>query len=187
MYQSWLRDALVLAPYTFNGRDSITYDGRLSRVTANHNQQRAYIQGVSLELNAYPAPNWRLQAIYNKTKGRVLEDDGGKTPLDHIPPSYGKMSLQWRQEKWRAETFSLYNGLKRIADYRLNSEDNESGATPEGMPAWYTLNVRASYQITSSLTLQASVENILDANYRTFASGVSAAGRSFIVAFRGSF
>ena len=187
VYHSWLRDALVLAPYAFNGRDSIDYNGQLSRVTANQNQQRAYVQGVSLELNAYPAPNWRLQAIYNYTKGRVLEDDGSKSPLDHIPPSYGKVSMQWQRKQWRAEAFSLYNGWKRIADYRLNAEDNESGATPEGMPAWYTLNVRASYQITTSLTIQASVENITDVNYRTFASGVSAAGRSFIVALRGSF
>lgn len=187
VYRSWLRDALVLAPYTVNGRDSIDYNGQLSRVIANQNQQRAYIQGVSLELNAYPTANWRLQAIYNKTKGRVLEDDGSKTPLDHIPPSYGKISVQWQQKRWRAEAFSLYNGWKRVADYRLNAEDNESGATPDGMPAWYTLNVRASYQITASLTIQGSVENILDANYRTFASGVSAAGRSFIVALRGNF
>ncbi|GHB84340.1 TonB-dependent receptor plug domain-containing protein [Persicitalea jodogahamensis] len=187
IYHSWLRDALVLTPYTFNGRDSIDYNGQLSRVTANQNQQRAYVQGVSVELNAYPAANWRLQAIYNKTKGRVLEDNGSKSPLDHIPPSYGKVSVQWQRKQWRAEAFSLYNGWKRIADYRLNAEDNESGATPEGMPAWYTLNVRASYQITSSLTIQASVENITDANYRTFASGVSAAGRSFIVALRGNF
>lgn len=117
----------------------------------------------------------------------MLEDAGSKTPLDHIPPSYGKVSIQWQQKKWRTEAFSLYNGWKRLADYRLNAEDNESGATPDGMPAWYTLNVRVSYQLTSSLTLQAAAENILDANYRTFASGVSAAGRSFIVTLRGSF
>lgn len=187
LFHSLLRDALVVAPFAFNGRDSIIYDGQLSRVTANQNQQRAYIQGVSLEVNAYPAPNWRLQAIYNKTKGRILAEDGSRTPLDHIPPTYGKFSVQWQQNKWRAEAFSLYNGWKRIADYRLNTEDNESGATPDGMPAWYTLNLRASYQITSALTIQASVENIADVNYRTFASGVSAAGSSFIVALRGSF
>ncbi|WP_373511732.1 TonB-dependent receptor domain-containing protein, partial [Persicitalea sp.] len=187
VFHSWLRDALVLAPYTFNGRDSITYNGQLSRVTANQNQQRAYVQGVSLELNAYPASNWRLQAIYNKTKGRVLEVDDSRTPLDHIPPAYGKFSVQWQRGPWRVESFSLYNGWKRIADYRLNTEDNESGATPDGMPAWYTLNLRASYRLASHFTIQASAENITDVNYRTFASGVSAAGRGFIVALRGNF
>ncbi len=187
VYRSWLRDALALAPFTLDGRDSVTYDGRLSRVTANQNQQRAYIQGVSLELNAYPAANWRFQAIYNLTKGRILEADGSETPLDHIPPSYGKVSAQWQHKKWRTEVFSLYNGWKHIDDYRLNAEDNESGATPDGMPAWYTLNVRASYRLAAYFTVQASVENLTDANYRTFASGVSAAGRSFIVALRGSF
>ena len=186
-YRSWLRDALVLSPYTFNGQDSIVYNGQLSRVTANQNQQQAYIQGVSLEVNAYPAKNWRLQTTYNITKGRVLEDNGARTPLDHIPPSYGKASVQWQQKKWRVEAFSLFNGWKRIADYRLDAEDNESGATPDGTPAWHTLNLRASYSPLPYLTIQLAAENLTDQNYRPFASGVSAAGRNFIVALRGSF
>lgn len=187
VYNSWLRDALVLAPFSLNGQTTIDYDGQPSQVTANQNQQRAYIRGLSLEANAYLAGGWRLQAIYNKTKGRVVDDKEQETPLDHIPPTYGKLSAQWQHKRLRAELFSLYNGWKRIADYRLNSEDNESGATPDGMPAWYTLNVRASYAITPNLTIQAAFENMLDVNYRTFASGVSAPGRNLIMALRGNF
>ncbi len=187
LYNSWLRDALVLAPFSLDGRSTIDYNGQASRVTANQNQQRAYIRGASLEANAYLSTRWRLQAIYNKTRGRIVNDAGEETPLDHIPPSYGKLSIQWQRKKLHTELFSFYNGWKRIADYRLNAEDNESGATPDGMPAWYTLNVRASYDLTRSLTIQAAFENMLDVNYRTFASGVSAPGRNLIVALRGNF
>jgi len=67
------------------------------------------------------------------------------------------------------------------------AEDNESGATPEGMPAWYTLNLRTSYALNKYLMVQVAAENLLDTNYRTFASGVSAPSRNFIIAIRGSF
>ena len=187
VFRTLLRDAVILAPYEFNGQSTIEYDGQPSRVTANQNRQKAHVQGVSLEANIYWASSWRLQGTYTYTRGRIEEDNGDLTPLDHIPPAYGKVSLQWQQGKWRAEAFSLYNGWKRIEEYRLNAEDNESNATPEGTPAWYTINVRASYTIVPYLTLQGAVENILDTNYRPFASGVSAPGRNFIIALRGQF
>jgi hemoglobin/transferrin/lactoferrin receptor protein len=187
VYRSQLRDAIVLSPYSFNGQNTLVYDGQLSQVTANQNRQKAYVQGVSLEANVYWASQWRLQGTYSATKGRVIEDTGEETPLDHIPPAYGKVSLQWQPKKWQVEVFSLYNGWKRMADYRLNAEDNEAFATPEGTPAWYTLNVRTAYGITPYLSIQAAVENIRDTNYRGFASGVSAPGRNFILALRGQF
>jgi hemoglobin/transferrin/lactoferrin receptor protein len=186
-YRTLLRDAITLAPYNFNGQGTLVYEGQPSQVTANQNRQKAYVQGISLEANVYWSSQWRLQGTYTVTKGRVEEDNGDETPLDHIPPTYGKISLQWQRQKWQVEAFSLYNGWKRIEDYRLNAEDNEATATPEGTPAWYTLNVRTSYTITPYLRIQAAVENILDTNYRGFASGVSAPGRNFIIALRGQF
>jgi hemoglobin/transferrin/lactoferrin receptor protein len=68
-----------------------------------------------------------------------------------------------------------------------DGEDNEQYATPQGMPAWYTLNLRGSVQFHRRWQLQAGLENILDRNYRHFASGFSAPGRNFMVALRTQF
>jgi hemoglobin/transferrin/lactoferrin receptor protein len=65
----------------------------------------------------------------------------------------------------------------------MNAEDNENYATPDGMPAWLTLNARIRYRLSSIATIQLGVENILDTQYRTFASGINGAGRNFHVAF----
>jgi hemoglobin/transferrin/lactoferrin receptor protein len=85
----------------------------------------------------------------------------------------------------------LYNGWKQLKDYYLKGEDNEQYATPKGMPAWYTLNVRFSYTYPIkqqySMQVQAGCENILDRNYRTFASGISAPGRNIYLSARFSF
>ncbi len=52
----------------------------------------------------------------------------------------------------------------------------------------YTLfNLYTSWQFSEKFSLDLAVENITDIHYRPFASGVSGAGRSFIVALRGKF
>ena len=52
----------------------------------------------------------------------------------------------------------------------------------------YTLfNLYTSWQFSEKFSLDLAVENITDIHYRPFASGVSGAGRNFIVALRGRF
>ncbi len=85
------------------------------------------------------------------------------------------------------EVYALYNGWKQLSQYNLQGEDNEIYATAEGMPAWFTLNVRAAYAATKNVSIQAGLENIMDSNYRTFASGISAPGRNFTISIRAQF
>jgi hemoglobin/transferrin/lactoferrin receptor protein len=66
-------------------------------------------------------------------------------------------------------------------------EDNFAYATVDGMPSWFTLNARVSYSITKAISFQVACENILDQNYRQYASNISAPGRNFILTLRGSF
>jgi hemoglobin/transferrin/lactoferrin receptor protein len=81
----------------------------------------------------------------------------------------------------------LYSGSKRLEDYNFVGEDNFAYATADGMPSWYTLNLRANYNINNQLSIQVAYENILDRNYRMFASNISAPGRNFILTLRGNF
>ncbi|TDB67576.1 TonB-dependent receptor [Arundinibacter roseus] len=186
VFHSWLQNALVTSPFQLNGKDSLLYNGQMSRIIANQNELRAAVRGMSLELNLYPAKGWRVMATYNVTKGTIQQSDKNRSPLDHIPPQYGKGSVEWTYKKWRMEALSMFNGWKRIEEYRLNAEDNESGATPDGMPSWWTLNLRAACRLSPTLTIQFAAENLLDTNYRMFASGVSAPGRNVLIALRAS-
>jgi hemoglobin/transferrin/lactoferrin receptor protein len=81
----------------------------------------------------------------------------------------------------------MYNGWKRLGDYSPSGEDNLNYATPQGMPAWYTLNLRTGYRFNESLGIQVALENIMDQNYRVFASGVSAPGRNLVLTLKGTF
>lgn len=181
-----LRDAIVTDNFTFNGEDSIMYDGELSAVLANQNKQKAFLYGVNANLFADLTNAISFSSTITYTQGEIINDEGNE-PLDHIPPLLGKTSVICHYKGIRAELFANYNGWKHIEDYNGGGEDNEQYATPEGMPAWWTLNLRLQYQLNRHLLLQAACENMLDANYRVFASGISAPGRNFILALRASF
>lgn len=181
-------NALTVGPNTVNGQDSIDYDGVMSKVTSLTNAKEAYIHGAQGQVVMAFDEHFTLRSGLTYTYGRI-KTDTTDYPLDHIAPVYGRTGLEWRANRVRAEFYALYNGWKRLRDYNLapGSEDNIQYATANGTPAWYTLNVRASYAFSRHVSLQMGLENIQDANYRTFASGVSAPGRNFQVSLRASF
>ena len=201
LYHTWFRNAIVVAPFRFQGKDSILYNGVMSAVLANQNRNQAWLYGASLQVNSNISPSLQLNGTVNYTYGRYKtpqdvqsnvyrrQQDGSyarvlayvdEKPLDHIPPIYGKISVKYRRGKFQSEFYSLFNGWKRIRDYNADGEDNAQYATHEGMPTWYTLNLKGSYGISSQLVLRAGLENILDRNYRQFGSGFSAAGRNLV-------
>lgn len=176
----------VVDVFTFNGKDSLMYDGTMSRVYANVNKEKGYISGFSTEVLAALGKHftWTTGATY--TYGRI-ETETGDLPLDHIPPFMARTSLKYNANKFNGDFFIIYNGWKHLKDYYPNGEDNEQYATPDGMPAWMTANLRLSYQLHKFVSVQAGVDNILDTQYRTFASGINAPGRNFIISLRGTF
>jgi len=183
VYYTHFIDAVVTDKFKLNGQDSILYDGSMSQVLANQNAGEAYIYGLSSNIRSQCTDNLSLNFSLNYTYGRI-KTDSSDYPLDHISPFMMRLQLSYVYEKFNADFFVNYNGWKKLKDYYLNGEDNEQYATPDGMPAWFTLNFRASYKLHKYVTLQAGVDNIFDTQYRTFASGINAPGRNLIAALR---
>lgn len=185
-YYTLLQNALTVQNSKYNGLDSINYDGTLSQVMTTTNAGRAYVYGFEGFAIGKLGEYFSLLATLNYTYGRI-NTDTIPYPLDHIPPVFGKVSLTYQYSKFKAEFFTMYSGWKRLKDYNLIGEDNYSYALPQGMPGWFTLNVRAGYNFNKNLAVQFACENILDQNYRNFASNISAPGRNFILTLRGNF
>ena len=184
IFGTYYIDAIITAPYKYNGSDTIMYDGYPALVAANQNAEKgSYILGTNLYISADLTNYLSFTSTLNLTYGRIATD-GTDQPLDHIPPVFGKTGFQLKLEKFRGEFWASYNGWKHFWDYSMTGEDNYPDATPEGMPSWYTLNISAQYQITRNLQLIAALENILDKNYRVFASGINAPGRNLVLTLR---
>jgi hemoglobin/transferrin/lactoferrin receptor protein len=183
IYYTRFFDAIITDKFNYNGQDSILYDGALSRVFANQNKREAYIYGFSSNLNSQLNEHLQFTISLNYTYGRI-KTDSSDAPLDHIPPFMARTSLSYTHKNFSSQFFINFNGWKRLKDYYLNGEDNEQYATPEGMPAWFTANIRVSYKLFKLVSLQAGVDNIFDTQYRTFASGINAPGRNIFAALR---
>ncbi len=178
-------NAITTQPGTLNGQSQVVYNGQPSRIVTQTNAQRARLYGVNAQLAVNLTSSLTLFGTATYTRGRIRTDTTGY-PLDHIPPLYGKGGLRLTVKQFRAEANVLFNGWKRLHEYNPVGEDNLVYATPQGMPAWQTINLRASYQANRYLQIQASLENILDRNYRVFASGISAPGRNLVLTLRGT-
>jgi hemoglobin/transferrin/lactoferrin receptor protein len=191
LFYTWFRNALVVDKFKLNNESSILYQGIMSDVYATQNKAKAIVYGFNVNGSANFSPNTTLAATYTYTKGNYADRklDGLNTalPIDHIPPTYGRVGLKHDIKKFTAELFTLFNGWKHIEDYNLNGEDNEIYATKDGMPAWQIWNINTNYQLTKKLNFSFQIENIADLNYRYFASGISALGRNYIVQARYSF
>lgn len=176
-------NAIVTDAFTFRGQDSALYNGAQTKVYASQNKAKAYLTGAGSTATFKLCNKLILSTQIHYTYGRFFTDSG-KVPLDHIPPLIGRIAMKYATKRWVGEVYSLYNGAKKLADYNPRGEDNLIYATPNGMPTWYTLNIRYDVSITNRINLQAGIENLLDRNYRYFASGISAPGRNFFIALR---
>lgn len=180
-YYTWLRDAHVIAPIQYNGLDSIMIDGEMYQTLAPTNAGKAYIYGFQGSLLAQVTRSFSIVNTLTYTYGWVENEN---IPLDHIPPFYGMTSFRLELKKFKGDFYVMYNGWKRLSNYSNSGEDNEQYATVYGIPSWYTLNLKLSYQIERHINIELGMENILDEHYRKFASGISSPGRNLIVALR---
>ncbi|MCX6266992.1 MAG: TonB-dependent receptor [Bacteroidetes bacterium] len=180
-FYNWLKNAQVIHPLAYNGKDSISIDGVMYQTLAPVNTGNAFICGLQGSILAQVTHSFSILSNLTYTYGY---DVTSSLPLDHIPPVFGMTSFRLEVKKFKGDFYVMYNGWKRISQFSNSGEDNEQYATPYGMPSWYTLNLKLSYQIVKYLNVELGMENILDENYRKFASGISSPGRNVIVALR---
>lgn len=179
-YWGSFRKAITSQPATYEGRDSIVYNGELSAVLQQSNAARAAIRGVhaSVTANFFGWLQW--SSTINYTHGRI-HTDTTDYPLDHIPPLFGKTELSAEAGSVRFRVEVHYHGAKRVEDTNLFGEDNFQYATPDGTPGWWTLLLGAGVQLSKALEINLACENLFDRHYRTFASGISAPGRNLMI------
>ncbi|MBD3636532.1 MAG: TonB-dependent receptor [Crocinitomicaceae bacterium] len=184
VYSTYLFNAMVQRDFELNGQDSIMYEGEMTKIQAIQNTDNAIVYGASASLRVNFTQDLRFDYTYNYTKGIDLAND---TPLEHIPPQFGKISLTYEKDDLNTALYSFYNFRKRADDYTPGGDNIDLTPNEGGIPPWWTLNYRISYTFWETLTLQAAVENILDVHYRQFASGISALGRNFMFSLKADF
>lgn len=205
LYHTWLSKAIIrrngLLP---NGNRAFVSRGDTLFVQTNVNAESARIYGFDLEARLKFGTDWELASTFHYLRGRrqQLAPDGVELtlPQDHIPPPYGSTSVSWVRGAWNLSLALRYQLAKQPEDYavgeisgssitgyffdRTGTADNieltplasDAGFNYTGVYAWWTANVYAEYAPGERWSFRLKGENLLDRHYRTFASGVSAAG-----------
>ncbi len=140
-------------------------------VYRKENVQQGFIQGIETSGNILIINNLRLEGALAWQHGQNVTDD---EPLRRIPPVFGKVGLNYSQEKWRVTLETLFAGKQD----RLAAGDKADNRIPVGgTPAWQVVNLHGSWS-WKMLTLRAGFWNILNADYRYHGSGVNGMGRN---------
>lgn len=186
LYITKLYDPIITDTFTYNGQSTILYEGQNSTVLANQNKGTATITGLFSTLKGYITKSVFGYGTFNYTRGRV-NYDSNEQPLDHISPTYGKLGLKYESKAVNLDLYVLYNGKKDLKDYSTSGEDNLQYATSNGTPSWETYNLKGSLSLIKNITIFSGIENVLDTQYRTFASGINAGGRNIYLGGKYSF
>ncbi|MBT3173834.1 MAG: TonB-dependent receptor [Lentimicrobiaceae bacterium] len=184
-FYSYLIDAMVRRDYLINGKDSIIYDGELSKVQAIVNTGSAVIYGASIIAELKIFPHLLFKSVLTATYGK---DSDGET-LRHAPPLFGSTSLTFERSKFKVMIGARYNGQIDFDQLAPGERDKEflyakdKNGNPYS-PAWWTLNLKGSYAFNNNFLTTFGVDNILNYRYRTYSSGITSPGRNFIIAFK---
>lgn len=189
VFHTLLRNAIVRRPFTFNGQDSVLYDGSLSRVEALQNVGKATVWGAQALAEVWINRWLSVYSMANWITGKETDDSKNiQVPLRHAPPFYGSSGIRYNKQGLTAELNVQYNSTVRYEDLAPSEQAKptiyakDSQGRPYS-PGWYTLNAKLAYTYKRS-TLSIGWENISNQQYRTYSSGIVAPGSNFICAIR---
>jgi hemoglobin/transferrin/lactoferrin receptor protein len=167
-----------------NGSSLIYYDSNYYEILANQNSEIGIVYGLSGSLSITFFKNLRVHSSLCYTSG-ILENE--QIPMSHIPPLFGKLNLNYSFKKFEFQILNNFNAEKINKLFGPGNTDNPLEASPMGYPSWWVINTIVGYHYRESLNLSLGLYNLLDVHYKTFASGVSAPGRSVMVSAKLSF
>ena len=193
-YSTFLRD-YIGRKFALNYTDQLTgqvialrFDEDIVQTQINANMGAATIHGASFEGKWKLASHFTISSDLTLTHSNFLEGFG---PLPSILPFYGATMLQYNKDKLSIQIRNRFSSAKNPKDYSLGGEDGldetpikiNSEGLPQfvGTPSWSIFNLSGSFAWNEQLVIRGGLENVFDAHYREFASGISASGRSLML------
>ena len=191
-YYTTLENAMVRRDFQLNGQDEIIYDGQLSQVQAIQNAAVANVYGVQAGVEVKLPIGFTFLSDINYQVGEEELDNGVTSPSRHAAPFFGVSRLRYRYKDLTLELNTQYQGERSFNDlsFEERGKDEIYAKDKNGnnyAPSWYTLNLKSMYKLSDTFTVSGGIENITDQRYRPYSSGISGAGRNFILSLSAYF
>jgi len=179
-------DFIIFSDTTTANESTILYNGEEVNTIANKNLGNRFIHGFSIDGFSYFSKSLKFSGSISYVKGDENETYG---PMPSISPIFGTISGEYSKNKFKVSALYKFSGDKSPRDYSLGGEDGLE-ETPEiiesnglikyaGTPKWSDFSIYTNYDISQDVKVRFALTNIFDNHYRSFASGISAPGRSF--------
>ncbi len=140
-------------------------------VYIKENVERVYINGFETAWDYEPSRAWLVSGNLTYTYGQNITKD---EPARRIPPLFGRLAVTWSD-------YSVHTTLEWQAagkQDRLAAGDIADNRIPEGgTPGWNVVNIHAGYTFRFA-SLDLSLINLLNEDYRYHGSGINGYGRS---------
>ena len=179
-------DFIIFSDNTTPDESTILYNGEEVTTIANKNLGNRFIHGYSIDGFSYFSKSLKFNGSLSYVKGDENETYG---PMPSISPIFGTISGEYTKDKIKISALYKFSGDKSPKDYSLGGEDgleetpviteNSNGIIYAGTPKWSDFSIYTNYDISEDVKIRIALTNIFDNHYRTFASGISAPGRSF--------
>ena len=186
LYHTQLRQALVRRNATLDGRDSIFYDGQLSQVQKIQNAAQSTIYGVQAGIKFQVFEPFYFITDVNFQNGIEKTEDGETSAVRHVPPFFGISRMKYETSRITLEFNAQYQGEFKHSDLAISERGktdiyalDQNGNTYA--PAWYTINFNFLIKLSPKWMISGGLENLTDQRYRPYSSGISGAGRNFIL------
>ena len=185
--------------------NTVMYNGEEVLTVSNKNLGDRFLYGGSIDAKVQFSKNLLGKGSITYTKS---DDNANYGQLPSISPVFGDLNLNYKKGPFLANASLRFSGKKNPNDYSWGGEDgleetprqsiniednfmpnatvnylfNVRSATTDfyyaGTPAWTDLSIQTQYVLKENINIRLGVNNIFDQHYRTFASGISAPGRS---------
>ena len=176
----------VYSDITTTDTSTIIYNNEEVTTIANKNLGNRFIHGFSIDGFNNLSRSLKIDYSLTYTQGDNNESYG---PLPSISPLFGSLSLNYINNDLTIRAVYKFSDSKDPSEFSIGGEDGLD-ETPYiigqdglknflGTPSWSDFSIFASKKISSNSSLRLGIMNIFDIHYRTFASGISAPGRSF--------
>jgi hemoglobin/transferrin/lactoferrin receptor protein len=174
----------VFSDITTPDLSTIIYNGEEVTTISNKNLGNRFIHGFSVDGFSEILNNLKLNYSLTYTDGDTNESYG---PLPSISPLFGSIAMTYTKKDINIRAIYKFSQSKDANEYSFGGEDGldetpfingEDGLIYLGSPKWSDLSIYGSKNISSDIVLRLGLTNVFDTHYRTFASGISAPGRS---------
>lgn len=191
-YYTWLDQAMVRRPTTFNGQTELLYSGELSKLFSIQNAAFAEVKGIQAGVEVALSKKLLLTSNYNWQKGVEELDDKSTSPSRHAAPNFGATKLRFQGKKMTLELSSQYSAAmpfekmpqEEIGKPAIYATDAQGKPYS---PSWMILNLAARIPLGPYIQVNLGVENMGDLQYRGYSSGIVSPGRNFQVSIKGTF